>query len=423
MSISVSLPVFGAMITFIIYSATHDKLPAAKIFSSLALFLGLRTNFVQYPMVVGEITNGWISTNRISTFLCAEENSYNLEIDSTCNDAVNISDADFTWETNGDDIKQNNNARVSGKSVSEDVFTLKSINISFAKQELVAIVGGVGSGKSSLLMAIAGEMRKSKGNTKYGGSISVCSQVPWIQNTSLRKNVTFNMIDDSIWLQKVLDACALTQDVRALPDGVETELEERGVTLSGGQKHRVDIARAIYTKSDIILLDDPLSSVDTQVGKHIFEHAICGLLRDKCRILVTHQLHILERCDRIIMLEDGRIKNVDTFDALMNNNKDFQTMMSTTRILENKPSNEDRFEIDDNIAKIYQSTMKGQEKATRASIWHIYKVYHKAAGSWLRSSFILVIVAISQGVVILTSLWLSWWVANKFDFTTPQYVC
>lgn len=115
-----------------------------------------------------------------------------------------------------------------------------------------------------------------------------------------------------------------------LPSGDATEIGERGITVSGGQKQRLNIARAIYFDSDIVLMDDPLSAVDAHVGRHIMDQAICGLLKDKCRILATHQLHVLNRCDRIIWMQEGRIEAIDTFPNLMANNEDFAKLMANT---------------------------------------------------------------------------------------------
>ena len=117
-----------------------------------------------------------------------------------------------------------------------------------------------------------------------------------------------------------------------LPNHDLTEIGERGITISGGQKQRLNIARAIYFDADIVLMDDPLSAVDAHVGRHIFDNAILGLLKDKCRILATHQLWVLNRCDRIIWMEGGKIQAVDTLDNLMKNSEGFQQLMETTAV-------------------------------------------------------------------------------------------
>ena len=121
-----------------------------------------------------------------------------------------------------------------------------------------------------------------------------------------------------------------------LPNGDMTEIGERGITISGGQKQRLNIARAIYFDADIVLMDDPLSAVDAHVGRHIFDNAILGLLKDKCRVLATHQLWVLSRCDRIIWMENGKIQAIDTFEKLMKDHKGFQALMETTAVEEKR---------------------------------------------------------------------------------------
>src|ERR1700735_3926791 len=125
-------------------------------------------------------------------------------------------------------------------------------------------------------------------------------------------------------------SCALQADLDMLPHGDQTEIGERGITISGGQKQRLNIARAIYFDADIVLMDDPLSAVDAHVGRRIFDNAILGLLKDRCLILATHQLWVLDRCDRIVWMEAGKIQAVDTFENLVNNHQGFQTLIETT---------------------------------------------------------------------------------------------
>src|SRR6202012_4411210 len=133
-----------------------------------------------------------------------------------------------------------------------------------------------GSGKSSLLAALAGDMRKTRGEMTLGASRAFCPQYAWIQNATVKNNIVFGQHFDQDWYDQVIDACALRPDLEMLPAGDMTEIGERGITVSGGQKQRLNIARAIYFDSDIVLLDDPLSAVDAHVGRHIMENAICG---------------------------------------------------------------------------------------------------------------------------------------------------
>lgn len=196
---------------------------------------------------------------------------------------------------------------------------LKNINIRFEKGGLIAIVGSVGSGKSSLISALLGEMDKTSGRVNTVGSVAYVSQQAWIQNATLQDNITFGKSLDKSLYNKIVDACALRQDFDMLPAGDQTEIGEKGINLSGGQKQRVSLARAVYSNSDIYLLDDPLSSVDSHVGKHIFEQVIgpTGLLKNTTRLLVTHGITYLPMVDNIIVLKDGEMSEIGTYQELL----------------------------------------------------------------------------------------------------------
>ena len=173
-----------------------------------------------------------------------------------------------------------------------------------------------------------------------------------------------------------------------LPNGDATEIGERGITISGGQKQRLNIARAIYFDADIVLMDDPLSAVDAHVGRHIFDNAITGLLKDKCRILATHQLWVLNRCDRIIWMEGGKIQAVDTFDNLMSNHEGFKQLMETTAVedtsendaaeAEAKPAEEQQ--KDRKKKKRGPGLMQAEERAVSSVPWSVYGAYVRASG-------------------------------------------
>ncbi|XP_019863205.1 PREDICTED: multidrug resistance-associated protein 4-like, partial [Amphimedon queenslandica] len=139
------------------------------------------------------------------------------------------------------------------------------------------------------------------------GSIGYASQEAWVFSATLRDNILFGLPYDSDKYESVIEACALEKDIELLPEGDLTLVGERGVTLSGGQKARVNLARAVYRQADVYLLDDPLSAVDAAVSRHLFERCICGILSDKIVILVTHQVQYLERCDAILGLNEGRV--------------------------------------------------------------------------------------------------------------------
>ena len=216
-----------------------------------------------------------------------------------------------------------------------------------------------------------------------------------------------------------------------LPNGDLTEIGERGITISGGQKQRLNIARAIYFNADIVLMDDPLSAVDAHVGRHIFDNAILGLLKGKCRVLATHQLWVLNRCDRIIWMEGGTVQAVDTYNNLMKDHIGFQNLMETTGIEEETgdggkkaAANGGDAEEGDNKKKQKKGRglMQQEERALASVPWSVYAAYIRASGSVLNVPIVLLALIVSQGVNIMTGLWLSWWTSDHLGLSNGQYI-
>ncbi|RXM37152.1 Multidrug resistance-associated protein 1 [Acipenser ruthenus] len=245
-----------------------------------------------------------VSLKRLGKFLCQEE----LKSDSVdrkplhpAGSSVLVENGTFSWSRDGAPC-------------------LKRISVSVARGSLVAVVGHVGSGKSSLLSALLGEMEKKNGRVSLQGSVAYVPQQAWIQNATLRDNIVFGQERKERWYQQVVEACALVDDLEILPAGDETEIGEKGLNLSGGQKQRVSLARAVYREADVYLLDDPLSAVDAHVGQHIFEKVIGpkGVLRDRTRVLVTHGLSYLPQVDLILVLVDGEITEMGSYQELLN---------------------------------------------------------------------------------------------------------
>ncbi|KAJ3029936.1 UNVERIFIED_CONTAM: hypothetical protein HDU68_010622 [Siphonaria sp. JEL0065] len=178
---------------------------------------------------------------------------------------------------------------------SSSAFTLREMNIEFPVGVLSAVVGATGAGKSSLLQALLGEMKRISGDSYLpeksptNGGVAYVAQTSWLQNATIRDNITFGETYDPQRYDKVIKACALVKDLATLAAGDLTEIGEKGINLSGGQKQRVSLARALYSRASVILMDDPLSAVDAPTAKHLFEHAICGpLMKGRTRVLVTH---------------------------------------------------------------------------------------------------------------------------------------
>ena len=456
-AVSMSLPIFASMLSFITFSLTNHDLNPAYVFSSLALFNSLRMPLNLLPLVIGQVVDAWSSLGRIQDFLLAEEQDDDFIWDMEGKNAVSMQQAGFTWERtitqdpdkqNGPSLNKNQVKAAkdaekaalemsSGEDTSSTLtqvepFKLQDLDFSIGRNELIAVIGGVGSGKSSLLAALAGDMRRTTGSVTMGATRAFCPQYAWIQNASVKENILFGKTYNRKWYDAVIDACALRPDLEMLPNSDLTEIGERGITVSGGQKQRLNIARAIYFNSDIVLMDDPLSAVDAHVGRHIFDNAICGLLKDKCRVLATHQLHVLSRCDRIIWMQEGHIETIDTFKNLMSNNAGFQKLMASTaqeeRFEKEATVNEDEVEDEKKDAKKRKTAKRGaalmqqEERAVKSVSWNVYAAYVRASGSLLHAPLIFFVLVISQGANIVTSLWLSWWTSNKFGYSTGQYI-
>lgn len=193
---------------------------------------------------------------------------------------------------------------------------LENITIGINRGELLGIIGPVGSGKSSLLQTVLGELELVSGKIEVNGTLSYASQEAWVFAATVRQNILFGSEYDKKRYQDVVKACALEKDFEQFPEGDLTIVGDRGASLSGGQKARINLARAIYREADIYLLDDPLSAVDIHVAKHLYDLCINGYLYNKTRVLVTHQVHLLKDADHILILNNGHIENEGTFKSL-----------------------------------------------------------------------------------------------------------
>ncbi|PKX88988.1 P-loop containing nucleoside triphosphate hydrolase protein [Aspergillus novofumigatus IBT 16806] len=409
-AVSMALPIFATLFAFITFALSNHALDAATIFSSLALFNSLRTPLNWLPMAIGQVVDALASVRRIEEFLQAEEHEEQAVWDLNMVAALELRNASFTWERG---MGTDKSVAPESASAPQSVFQLHDLDLTVPRNELLAVVGTVGAGKTSLLAALAGEMRRTGGTMVLGASRAFCPQYAWIQNATVRDNIVFGQPFDSDWYYKVVDACALRADFRSLPAGDMTEIGERGINLSGGQKQRVNLARAVYSRTDIVLMDDPLSAVDAHVGEHIFQHAICGLLKDKCRILATHQLHVLDRCDR--------------------RSADFNRLMTLSVQREEgdekgKPKDEGNFE--DRIERVDSSVslhgdgalMTAEGKAVKSVPWSVYLAYIRASGSILNAVWIFLLLVGFRGANIMTGLWLSYWSAQSFDLSRGQWI-
>ncbi|CAB0016955.1 unnamed protein product [Nesidiocoris tenuis] len=316
-------------ITILSYVFMGGSITAEKVFVLTALFNTLRqTMSVFFPQGAFSLVEGLVSSKRICAFLLYDEHTI---------PAVEYSDNSIKSNGNNNGILKNNTAEKTGVvatkasarwSLDSNENTLNDISLTVAPKELAVIVGPVGSGKSSLLHAILKELPLKSGTMDVRGTISYASQEPWLFQGNVKQNILFGLPYNKERYRKVVKVCALKTDFELFPYGDLTIVGERGVSLSGGQRARINLARAVYKDADIYLLDDPLSAVDTHVGKHLFEECVAGFLREKTVILVTHQIQYLEKVDKIILLENGTVKSSGTYRDLQNSGLDFSKVMT-----------------------------------------------------------------------------------------------
>ncbi|KAL3972078.1 ATP-binding cassette, subfamily C (CFTR/MRP), member 2 [Sarotherodon galilaeus] len=305
-------PALVSLATFAVFvSVSNDNvLTAEKAFTSISLFNILRSPLAMLPMIITSVVQTAVSKKRLEKFLAGED----IDSDIVRQDPSFsiVCDGSFAWEKDAKPL-------------------LKNVNLDIEPGRLVAVVGAVGSGKSSLMSALLGEMHSTKGFINIRGSLAFVPQQAWIQNATLKDNILFGSPHEEENFKKVIQACALAPDLELLPGGDLTEIGQKGINLSGGQKQRVSLARAVYSQADIYLLDDPLSAVDSHVGKHLFENVIGpnGILKNKTRILVTHGISFLPYVDEIVVLENGVISEVGSYENLRASGGAFSKFLDT----------------------------------------------------------------------------------------------
>ncbi|PLN82694.1 P-loop containing nucleoside triphosphate hydrolase protein [Aspergillus taichungensis] len=438
-----SAPSYAAMVVFIVYAVTGHELSPDRIFAALAIFNAVRSPLSGFNFAMTKVTDGWAALTRLEQFFLAEEREELITWDFGMDEAIEVTNASFTWEqaaTEGKERAEEStvdsastlNSDVRSDALQSRPFTLNNVNIEIGRGELIAVIGSVGSGKSSFLGALAGDMRLTSGHIRLGVTRAYCPQYAWIQNATVRDNILFGSEYDEERYNAVVDACALRADLAMLTHGDETEVGERGITVSGGQKQRLNIARAIYSNSDLILMDDPLSAVDAHVGRHIMDNAICGLLKDRCRVLATHQLHVLARCDRIVVMNEGNLHAVGTFEELMRIDALFQELMLSAPQQESSDSDSDddkprhnvpsRAHADNGIQRPAPAAlMQQEERATKG--WGVWSTYIAASGSFLNFPIALVFLVLAGGMALMTGVWLSFWTSNRFPgLSLDQYM-
>ncbi|KAG8790592.1 hypothetical protein FRC12_011475, partial [Ceratobasidium sp. 428] len=320
------IPLLVAFGSFATAAYTGSKpLTADVIFPCISLFNLLQFPLAMFANITSQLVEAAVAVTRIRKFLLSEE----LQADARSVNEGEVAEGDTVLEIQNGDFKWS-------KTILEP--TLQHIDLTVRKGELIGVLGRVGAGKTSLLSAVVGEMVREEGNMKVMGKIAYAPQNAWIMNATIRENILFSHRYDEDFYNTVLDACALRPDLSLFSDGDLTEVGEKGITLSGGQRARISLARTVYARADLYLLDDPLAAVDAHVARHVFDQVIGpnGLLNGKARLHVTNSVAYLDQHDSIMMLRRGIILESGTFTEIMSD----PTKELAKLIASNKKSNQ-----------------------------------------------------------------------------------
>ncbi|CAI1826365.1 hypothetical protein SEUBUCD650_0B02620 [Saccharomyces eubayanus] len=437
------VPFLVSCCTFAVFVYTEDRaLTTDLVFPALTLFNLLSFPLMIIPMVLNSFIEASVSIGRLFSFFTNEELQPDSvqrlpKVENVGDIAINIGDdATFLWQRKP-----------------EYKVALKNINFQAKKGELTCIVGKVGSGKTALLSSTLGDLFRVKGFASVHGSVAYVSQVPWIMNGTVKENILFGHKYDADFYEKTIKACALTIDLAILMDGDKTLVGEKGISLSGGQKARLSLARAVYSRADTYILDDPLAAVDEHVARHLVEHVLGsnGLLHSKTKLLATNKVSALSVADSIALLDNGEIIQQGTYDDITkdadsplwklindygkkhNNTHSETSESSTNSIRENSIPIEGELEQlqklnDLDFGNADTQSLRRASDATLRSIdfgddenvakreyreqgkvkWNIYLEYAKACNPKSVCVFILFIV-ISMFLSVMGNVWLKHW--------------
>jgi ABC-type multidrug transport system fused ATPase/permease subunit len=452
----ISAPIIQPILVFATFVKIEDQpLSASMAFTTVALFNIMRFPFVFMPIALVQYVQSVIALKRVVRYLCLPElteyvqdgpppssEASNPDSPMAQPGSITIANGTFSWSDPNvaepvqtvvggakDPATKNAGAEMSSEKeeLKNTIPTLQNLNCQIGAGSLIAVVGPVGSGKSSFLSALLGEMEALEDSKVYmpdynTHSLSYCAQTPWVINDTIQGNILFGRSFDAERYYQVLEDCALLDDLKILPAGDKTEIGERGINLSGGQKARVSLARALYSlDTKIVLMDDPLSAVDSQVSEHLFSRAI--LPSETTRILVTHHVHVLPQCDHILVFDKGQIQAQGTYDELIAMGVDFKDAVQTARTTPNTEKEEVKEEIKsptqldatkqvvaerEHDAKTGATLVEDEEREEGRVEGAAYIHYIKAGGV-CTALCILLIQGIGRGLEITGSFWLAAW--------------
>ncbi|KAI0092260.1 multidrug resistance-associated ABC transporter [Irpex rosettiformis] len=459
-------PIAVSVTAFFAYIMQGNQLTVGTAFTAIALFGMLRAPLNVIPAWIVQILQTGVALNRISTYL--DEDEVDEQVSTLKKQRVNtaehvapglgIQNGTFKWNeveeeqvkkdhvpeashgtSNGDDdattVVDNNS--VAGSETNERRFQLNDITVMFPEGELTVITGPTASGKTALLMALLGEMTLLEGRLimskdpfvvdEHGlqHANSYAAQSPWLRHQSIKDNVLFGYPFDEERYNAVVECCALLPDLQMLEDGDATEIGARGVSLSGGQKARVALARAIYAPTKYVLLDDPLSAVDSHTARFLFEKLLQGpLLANRTVILVTHHVElVLPGTNYLVRMLDGRIDTQGVVKDLrargvlddITHDESAEVHKEEQQAAEAMASAEATALADPETADAPQEEAKKprklieEEKREEGSVkWNIYKTYLRASSYWTWALLTLIIVC-NQGLAVGEKVWIKIW--------------
>ncbi|KAM9675035.1 ATP-binding cassette sub-family C member 4-like [Dama dama] len=402
-------------ITFIIAVVLDNRITASRVFLVVMLFETVRfTGTLYFPMAIEKVSETVVSIKRIKNFLLLEEipqHDHQL-LPSDGETIVDVQDLTAFWDEE------------SGTPV------LRGLSFTVRPGELLAVVGPVGAGKSSLLSALLGELPLRQGNVNIHGRIAYVSQQPWVFPGTVRSNILFGKKYEEDRYKEVIKACALEKNLQNLKEGDQTVIGDGGTPLSEGQKARVSLARAVYQDADIYLLDDPLSAVDVEVSRHLFEQCICQALKDKITILVTHQLQYLKAASNTLILENGEMGQKGPYTEFLKSRIDSGSLSKKTE--ESEPSSKspdqpqesstpsvkdaapEDHDTEDILVKLpLEDHSKGQVGCKT------YKNYFTASAHWFIIIFLILVNIAAQVAYALQDWWLQDW-ADEHDVSVNR---
>ncbi|TPX76311.1 hypothetical protein CcCBS67573_g02441 [Chytriomyces confervae] len=445
---------FSCLIELFAFGSYHlmgGVLTPSKVFTTVVLLQSLKWNMgFRFPTGLQFTIESLVSFRRIQKFLLLTEIEHlapDNSKDEVSSDAViSLKSVSFSWPMSpltGSEFETSD--KMPTGEDADKAHGVRSIlsDISFDMKEgqMIVVIGPVGSGKSSLLNGILREMECHSGSlhTRKNLRIAYAGQSAWILSGTVQENILFGSAYDATKLATVIAACALTRDLELFEHGIDTLVGERGVTLSGGQRARLALARACYADADLVLLDDPLSAVDAKVGKHLFTQCINGLLKDKARILVTHQLQYVIESERVLLLETGRIAAFGSYEEVMNTSSSFSVIMK--EFAENRDFDKDAEDnLEDAISPVKKAessktlmpeaqagsksdetamqTSPGfvKEEAAKGSVsLSVYFDYFRAGSSWVSVTVLVTSLIGGQILLIMTDWWVGQWSSQSAD--------